>query len=113
MPSEQKPKADSAAGIVPRPNPQSNWRVLSVQALPDYRLHVVFRDGTRGEVRMKNLLDAPDTPGTVFEALRDPVLFSQVGVEFGAVTWPNGTDLAPDAMYDEIRARGYWDVEPD
>ena len=29
----------------------------------------------------------------------------------GAVQWPNGADLAPDAMYDEIRANGRWVLE--
>jgi hypothetical protein len=25
---------------------------------------------------------------------------------FGAVTWPNGVDLAPDAMHDDIERNG-------
>jgi hypothetical protein len=33
-----------------------------------------------------------------------------VRLEFGAVVWPNGEDLAPDAMYDAIRASGEWVV---
>ena len=113
MSSEQTPKSDSTAGIVPRPNPKEKWRVVSVEACSDYRLHVVFRDGTKGEVRMKRLLENPGLRGTVFHALRDPEFFARADIEMGAVTWPNGTDLAPDAMYEEIRARGYWDVEPD
>jgi len=28
-----------------------------------------------------------------------------------AVQWANGTDLAPDAMYDSIKAHGGWTVE--
>ena len=46
--------------------------------------------------------------GTVFEALRDPALFAKVQVVLGAIQWPNGADLAPDAMYDAIRERGVW-----
>jgi hypothetical protein len=30
----------------------------------------------------------------------------------GVVTWPGDLDLVPDAMYDEIRAHGRWDIEP-
>jgi hypothetical protein len=26
----------------------------------------------------------------------------------GAIQWPNGADLAPDAMYDAIRQSGLW-----
>jgi hypothetical protein len=29
----------------------------------------------------------------------------------GAVHWPSGADLAPDAMYDAIRQGGIWTVE--
>jgi len=43
--------------------------------------------------------------------LRDPALFSAVYVDHGAVTWPGEIDLAPDAMHDEIRAKGIWIVE--
>jgi len=38
--------------------------------------------------------------GPVFEPLRDPAIFAQAFVDdFGAVAWPNGADLAPDALY--------------
>jgi hypothetical protein len=44
----------------------------------------------------------------VFACLRDPDVFAQVGIDHGAVTWPGEIDLAPDAMYDEIKANGWW-----
>jgi hypothetical protein len=44
----------------------------------------------------------------IFEPLRDPAIFVQDQVVLGAVQWPNGADLAPDAMYDAIRERGVW-----
>ena len=84
------------------------WRVTSVTALPDARLRVTFVDGTTGEVHMESLLNDPKIDGTVFESMRDPVVFVQVQVVLGAVQWPNGADLAPDAMYDAIRERGVW-----
>ena len=49
-------------------------------------------------------------PG-VFGVLRDPAAFALVRVEDGAVTWPGELDLAPDAMYDEIKANGEWTLE--
>ena len=43
--------------------------------------------------------------GPVFEPLRDPAMFARVFVdEFGAVSWPNGADLAPDALCEQIRS---------
>ena len=50
-------------------------------------------------------------PLSIFAPLRDPEVFRQVRVEMGAVAWPNGADLAPDAMYDNIRAHGHWELD--
>jgi hypothetical protein len=46
----------------------------------------------------------------MFEALREDRFFAQASVVDGAVRWPNGADLAPDSMYDAIRASGCWTV---
>ncbi len=75
-------------------------RVAAVRPLSGYRLEVVFDDGLQGVVSLKDRLFGP-----VFEPLRDWDAFRQVSVdEFGAVSWPNGADLAPDALYERIRA---------
>lgn len=55
---------------------------------------------------MAGLIRSPEAG--LFAALRDEALFRQVGLEWGAVTWPNGLDLAPDAMYEAIRKQGCW-----
>lgn len=86
--------------------PGADWRVKSVEVLPDYCLKVRFMEGLEGVVRMKDLVWSPHAG--VFESLRDPEMFGQVGVVWGAVTWANGLDLAPDAMYDEIKTHGVW-----
>jgi hypothetical protein len=77
------------------------WRVSSVQALSQFRLSVQFMDGTQGVIDLAHLVHAPNAG--VFAALADPALFEQVFVEHGAVTWPGGIDLAPDAMYTQIK----------
>lgn len=99
---------DSTTGVVPSPQPAAPWRVRTVEALPEMCLHVVFVDGTSGEVRMRRFLESAEVEGTIFEPLRDPDVFKQVRVELGTVTWPNGADIAPDAMYDAIVAGGHW-----
>ncbi len=88
------------------PNPTAAWRVTDVQPLPDYRLRVRFRDQTEGVVDLSRLVTGQGAG--VFAALRAPAVFAQVRIECGAVTWPGGPDLAPDAMYDAIRQRGEW-----
>ena len=82
------------------------WRIIGVRPLPGLRLAVQFADGTSGEVDVSRLV-AGESAG-VFARLRDPKLFAQVGIDEGAVTWPGEIDLAPDAMYDEIKANARW-----
>jgi len=74
-------------------------RIISVMSLDGYRLEIVFSDGVRGLIPLEDRLFGP-----VFEPLRDVATFRQVTVdEYGAVCWPNGADLAPDALYEQIR----------
>ncbi len=96
------PEKDLAAAIVPN----VPWRVVSVRPLPGFRLEVRFVDGTTGEVDLSRRV-VSERAG-VFGRLRDPALFAQVFLDYGAVAWPGEIDLAPDAMYDEIRANGCW-----
>ncbi|MGB5815220.1 MAG: DUF2442 domain-containing protein [Thermoanaerobaculia bacterium] len=75
------------------------YEVREVRPLSDFRLHVEFADGTEGEVDLSDRLDGP-----VFEPLRDPDYFAQVSIdEFGVICWPNGADLAPDALYRRLK----------
>jgi hypothetical protein len=77
-------------------------RVAKVTALPQYRLHVEFDDGVAGTVEI-----FPRLSGPVFEKLRDEAVFSQVTIDedSGAVCWPGGPDLAPDAMYSRLSGK--------
>ncbi len=76
-----------------------NYRIITVEALPGFVLRLQFADGTRGSVCVKD-----DLRGPVFEPLRDEREFAKVRVDdYGAVCWPNGADMAPDALYAEVR----------
>lgn len=86
----------------------ASWRIASLEALENYQLRVVFMDGLAGIVDFSSWLHNPSLSGTIFEALRDQKFFEKAYLELGAVTWPNGADLAPDAMYDAIRQGGRW-----
>lgn len=70
-----------------------------------------FFDGDAVEADVGGpLLNSDNVIGTVFEGLRDATLFSRAGIYLGTVSWPGEIDLAPDAMYDEIRGNGVWVV---
>jgi hypothetical protein len=86
--------------------PAAPWRVTSCALAEGYRLHVRFVDGTEGMVDLSRRLDDPGCG--IFAVLRDPAVFAKAEVRMGAVTWPDGPDLAPDAMYDAIRRDGIW-----
>jgi hypothetical protein len=62
-----------------------------------------------GEVDLSQLVMS-DNAG-IFAELRNPTLFAQAYVEYEVVTWPGEIDLAPDAMYDEIKKQGRWVLE--
>lgn len=101
---------DSSFDVTPAIRPASPWRVESVETLPGYRIGVQFLDGTKGTVDLSRLIHSPSAGG--FSKLSDPSVFAQVGVQFGVVTWPGEVDLAPDAMYREIKASREWLVQP-
>ena len=72
-----------------------------VKALGGYRIYVEFEDGAAGEIDLSGRLFGP-----VFEPLRNESEFRKVAVdEFGAIAWPCGADLAPDAIYQQLAAR--------
>lgn len=80
-----------------------HWTVVAVEPQPPLALAVRFADGTEGTVRFE-----PSHLTGVFAPLRDPKVFEQVRIDGGAVSWPGEIDLAPDAMYSEIRQSGEW-----
>jgi hypothetical protein len=69
-------------------------------AVGDYRLRLLFDDGTVGDVDSSS-----NTWTGVLEPLRDPRFFAQVRVdpEAATITWPNGIDMAPEPLYAEAR----------
>ena len=69
-----------------------------MRALSGQRLEVRFDDGVEGIVDLGR-----DLWGPVFEPLRDPVKFAEVQLsQRGVICWPNGADLAPDAIREEL-----------
>lgn len=101
MRTQSATQQDSPSAVTPPIQPRMPWRVVAVEALSDFRLHVRFVDGTEGMVDLNALVHSPGAG--VFASLADSAVFAQVFVEHGAVTWPGGIDLAPDAMYAEIK----------
>ena len=81
------------------------WSITRFTVLSNYKIEVVFADGTSGMADLAPRLSQGPL-GDGFDPLCDESLFSEVYLEHGALTWPGGIDLAPDAMYTRIRASG-------
>jgi hypothetical protein len=73
------------------------WDVKAVKPMPDYRIYVEIENGCKGIFDLKPYLDRG-----VFRELRDIHYFNSVGIMFGAVTWPNEQDIAPETLLAEM-----------
>ena len=101
-------KSITPENITPQVVLTSPWRLSKVKALRGYQLEVEFLDGIHGFVDMSSLVSSKHAG--VFSALKNQQLFDQVFLEFGVATWPGQIDLAPDAMYEEIKKNSRWIV---
>lgn len=104
MPIETVAQEHSPAGVVP----VAPWRLHAVSVLPGYRLSITCNDGTSGIVDMSELVNGSDAG--IFAALKDFQLFQQVRIELGVLTWPNGADIDPAWVHEEISKNKTWSV---
>jgi len=79
------------------------WDVKAVQLTGPLSFNVQFEDGLTGKVQFET-----SHLNGVFESLKNPLVFQQIYIQGGVVTWPGNLDLAPDAMYAEIKDKGEW-----
>lgn len=79
------------------------WDVTEVKITGEFAIFVRFNDGVEGVVKF-----SPSFFRGVFSHLHEQSQFQQVRVIDGVVTWPGELDLAPDAMYNEIKRNGEW-----
>ena len=73
--------------------------VSEARYLRDYKIWLRFNDGAEGKIDLQSELE-----GEVFAPLRDLELFKRVRVdpELGTIAWENGTDLAPEFLYENM-----------
>ena len=102
MSAEAITEKDTAPGLTTR----APWRVEQLEALPGFKLKLRFCDGTAGIADLASLVF--ETDSGLFHALSDEAAFATVSLELGVPVWPNGADLDPCWLYDEIAAHGLW-----
>ena len=76
-------------------------RVIDARHAGKYRVWLRFDDDLTGEIDLKDVLWGP-----VFEPLEDVAEFAKLRAdpEADTVVWPNGADLAPEFLYDRLKA---------
>jgi hypothetical protein len=104
MPNQTSTQENTAIGVIPA----APWRIQAVSVLPDYKLAVTFRDGRNGIVDCANIKHS-DSPG-IYAPLADPEFFAQIKLELGVLTWPNGADLDPGWLHEELGDKKTWSV---
>lgn len=73
------------------------WDVKVVKPLENYRIYVELENNKKGIFDLKPYLDRG-----VFQELKNVNYFNQVNILFGAVTWPNEQDIAPETLLEEM-----------
>lgn len=76
-----------------------NYHVIEARYVGGHTVWLKFRDGTAGEIDLSNSLNGP-----VLEPLLDTVFFRKFSIhpEFRTLVWPNGADIAPEFLHDNI-----------
>ena len=79
-------------------------KLTHCEHIGNLRLRLTFSDGQSGVWDGAELLASKDTPLTT--PLRDPAVFARAFLENGALAWPNGLELAPWTLHQQMDAAG-------
>ncbi len=69
-------------------------QVVGARHVSGFIVSTRFDDGTEKCIDISQWFKGP-----VFEPLKDPKLFKKFFIEGGTLAWPNGVDIAPEALY--------------
>lgn len=70
-------------------------RVVRVIATPDFNLRLEFELGEQRSFDMTPYLK----DGTVFQQLKNPLVFCAAHIAYGTVVWPGEVDMAPETLF--------------
>ena len=71
--------------------------VVEAESRGEFRIHLVFNDRSESTVDFEPWLDGP-----VFEPLKTVSYFRRFFIEGGTIVWPNGADIDPDVLYQNL-----------
>lgn len=78
------------------------YRIKAVKVLDNYQLKIYFEDGLKGVIDLTSLIGKG-----IFKSWKNQKEFEKVYIDKTShtITWPNGIDLAPEVLYEEILNR--------
>lgn len=104
MQSQTATQENPAAGVIPA----APWRIHAVSVLPGHRLALTFRDRSTGIADFSGI-GTTSKPG-IYAPLADLDFFGQVQIELGVLTWPNGADIDPAWLHENLVISKTWSV---
>jgi len=69
-------------------------QVVGARYVNGFVVSTRFDDGSEKHIDLSQWFKGP-----VFEPLKDPKVFKKFFIEGGTLAWPNGVDIAPEALY--------------
>ncbi len=69
-------------------------QVVEARHISGFIVSTRFDDGTEKQIDISQWFKGP-----VFESLKNPKVFKKFFIEGGTLAWPNGVDIAPEALY--------------
>lgn len=76
-------------------------KLVEAKWLGERLIELRFSDGLGGTWDATALLKRT---GPLLELLQDPVYFARFFIDAGALCWPNGLELSPDRLHEQVEA---------
>ena len=70
-------------------------QVIAAKRVRGFIIATRFDDGSEKHIDIAQWFKGP-----VFKPLKDTAFFRKFFIEAGTLAWPNGVDIAPEALYD-------------
>lgn len=78
-------------------------KILNINPLPNYKLHIKYNDGVEGDLDLSNLVGKG-----VFEKFDDINYFKNVKIgQFGEPCWNDELDIDPTSAYLDVTGKTY------
>jgi hypothetical protein len=76
-------------------------KLVEAKWLGERLIELRFSDGLGGTWDATALLKRT---GPLLEPLQDPIYFARFFIDAGALCWPNGLELSPDRLHEQVEA---------